>query len=316
MSNRIADLPDAGLAVAEDFGPRPLRVDLHCHSDASNEADEAVLNAIGCPESYSRPADVHAQARHRGMDFVTITDHDSLAGVLTLTGRQDVLVGEELTCYFPEDRCKIHLLLWGLTPADHGALQGVSADIYAVAEIVERRHLAHAVAHVLYRQNDRLERYHLERLILLFKGFEVLNGAHSVLHRQHLEPVLDDLTPAAITALETRHGLAARWPRPHVKARTGGSDDHGLFNVGRTWTEFPSDATTVDALLDCLRAGRCRPGGEAGSSLKLAHNFYGVGLRFHGQRVAGDAPSVVARGVGRRWATAATAGCGAGRSHE
>ena len=208
-----------------------------------------------------------------------------------------MIVGEELTCYFPEDRCKIHLLVWGLTPADHAALQRAAADIYAVAEIVEARQLAHAVAHVLYRQNDRLERFHLDRLILLFKGFEVLNGAHSVLHRQHLEPVLDALTPERIAAMAAEHGLAARWPQPHVKARTGGSDDHGLFNVGRTWTEFPPGATTVEAVLECLRSGRCRPGGEAGSSLKLAHNFYGVGVRYHGRRRAGGSGGTVLRAL-------------------
>ena len=27
------------------------RIDLHCHSNASNEASEAVLNAMRCPES-------------------------------------------------------------------------------------------------------------------------------------------------------------------------------------------------------------------------------------------------------------------------
>jgi glycosyltransferase involved in cell wall biosynthesis len=291
MSNRITDLAD------DDFGPRPVRVDLHCHTDASNEADEAVLNAIGCPESYSRPIEVYEQARRRGMDLVTVTDHDSLAGVATLAERSDVLAGEELTCYFPEDRCKIHLLLWGLTPADHDAVQAVAADIYAVAAEVERRNLAHAVAHALYRQNDRLELYHLERLVLLFKGFETLNGAHSALHREHLDPLLDGLTPSAIEELATKHGIAARWPRPHVKARTGGSDDHGLFNVGRTWTEFPSHATTPAAVLDCLRTGLCRPGGEAGSSLKLAHNFYGVGLRYQGGRSTGGTDTTVMRAL-------------------
>lgn len=50
------------------------RVDLHCHSRASSEADEALLSAIQCPESYSEPREVHAQAKRRGMDFVTITD--------------------------------------------------------------------------------------------------------------------------------------------------------------------------------------------------------------------------------------------------
>jgi glycosyltransferase involved in cell wall biosynthesis len=272
-------------AQAVPTSGRVLRADLHCHSEASNLTSEAMLKAIGCPESYSIPADIYAQAQRRGMDFVTITDHDSVEGVARLLDRSNVLMGEELTCYFPEDRCKIHLLLWGLTRADHTAIQAVADNIYTVADEVERRNLAHAVAHPVYRQNDRLERWHLERLILMFKGFETLNGSHSVLHRQSLEPVLDALTPASMCELASIHRMPARWPEPHIKTRTGGSDDHGLFNIGRTWTEFPATATTIDQLLDCLRTAKTRPGGEAGSSVKLAHNFYGVGVRYFQNKI-------------------------------
>ena len=272
--------------MASPIPNQPMRADLHCHSIASNEADEALLNAINCPESYSEPIEVYQQAKRRGMNFVTITDHDSLEGVLPLSSRPDVIVGEEVTCYFPEDRCKIHLLVWGLTKADHDAMQAVADDIYKVAEYVEAHQLAHAVAHPVYRQNDLLERWHLERLALLFKGFECLNGAHSALHREALEPFVDELTPERIDILSRRHGLAPRWPEPWIKSRTAGSDDHGLFNVGRTWTEFPPDATTVPALLQCIREGRCKPAGEAGSSMKLAHNFFSVGIRYYSRQIA------------------------------
>jgi glycosyltransferase involved in cell wall biosynthesis len=253
---------------------------------ASNEADEALLNAINCPESYSEPIEVYEQAKRRGMRFVTITDHDSIAGVVPLLNRADVLVGEEVTCYFPEDRCKIHLLVWGLTQADHDAMQAVADDIYEVAAYVEEKQLAHSVAHPVYRQNDVLERWHLERLALLFKGFECLNGAHSALHREALEPFVDELTAERIEMLSRRHGIAPRWPETWIKARTGGSDDHGLFNVGRTWTEFPPEATSVPAILQCIREARCKPGGEAGSSMKLAHNFFGVGIRYYARQLS------------------------------
>ncbi len=263
----------------------PRRVDLHCHSRASNEADEAVLLALQCPESYSKPQDVYRQARQRGMHFVTITDHDCIEGVAELLDRPDVIVGEELTCYFPEDGCKMHVLIWGITRADHDALQAMARDIYKVAEYIEHCRIAHAVAHPVYRQNDKLERWHLERLILLFKGFECLNGAHSTLHRQAFEPMLDALTPQSLQEISWRQELLPRWPEPWKKSRTGGSDDHGLFNIGRTWTEFPPECQTAEQVLTCLREGRCRPGGEAGSSVKLAHNFIGVGVRYFGDRL-------------------------------
>src|SRR5690242_6990240 len=94
--------------------PCPKRIDLHCHSLASNRPTDAMLQFIHCPECYSSPDEVYAQAKSRGMDFITITDHDTVDGVLTLDGRPDVLTGEEITCWFPEDHCKMHVLVWGI----------------------------------------------------------------------------------------------------------------------------------------------------------------------------------------------------------
>jgi glycosyltransferase involved in cell wall biosynthesis len=196
-----------------------------------------------------------------------------------------VIVGEELTCWFPEDQCKMHVLVYGITPEDHAHLQVVAKDIYEVARYLEERQIAHSVAHPIYRQNDRLERWHLERLLLLFKGFECLNGAHSPLHREAFEPLLEWLSKGEIEKLSAKHDLKPRWPEPWVKARTGGSDDHGLLNVGRTWTEFPPGTDSREQVLAALREGTCRPGGESGSSAKLAHTFYSVAVRYYGRHI-------------------------------
>ena len=261
--------------------PTGKRIDLHCHSDASNRAVEVLLDAMACPECYSTPAQVYEQAKNRGMDFVTVTDHDSIDGVTRLGTRDDVLVGEELTCWFPEDDCKMHVLVWGISPDQHARLQAIARNIYEVARYVCDERIAHAVAHPIYRQNDKLERWHVERLLLLFKGFECLNGAHSALHREAFEPLLDNLSRAGIARLAEKHNLEPLWPEPWAKARTAGSDDHGLLNIGRTWTEFPADTRSVTDVLQCLRDGTCKPGGESGSSAKLAHAFYSVGVRYY-----------------------------------
>ncbi|HMB96221.1 MAG TPA: glycosyltransferase, partial [Tepidisphaeraceae bacterium] len=176
---------------------------------------------------------------------------------------------------------KMHVLVYGLSRGQHESLQSLSKNIYDVADYIEQNRIAHAVAHPIYRQNDKLERWHLERLFLLFKGFECLNGAHSALHREAFEPLLDRLTKLDMTRLSETHGLAAHWPQPWIKARVGGSDDHGLLNVGRTWTEFPPDANTPDDILNYLRIGICQPGGEEGSSIKLAHTLYSVAVRYY-----------------------------------
>ncbi len=277
--NRMNAL-DAPVELPNATG-RGRRADLHCHSDASNKTGEAALNMIGCPESYSRPQEVYAQALRRGMDFVTITDHDSQEGVLQILDMPATLVGEELTCWFPEDGCKMHILVYGHTPEQHADLQRLAPNLYDVAEYFETHNLAHSVAHPIYRQNDKLERWHLERLLLLFKSFECLNGAHSPLHREAFEPLLESLTQTEIKRLSRVHHLRPRWPEPWKKGRTAGSDDHGLLNIGRTWTEFPQDVTTPEQVLQAIREGRTHPGGEAGSSVKLAHTFWGVAVRYY-----------------------------------
>jgi len=102
---------------------------------------------------------------------------------------------------------------------------------------------------------------------------------------KRLKPLLEWLSEGEIEKLSARHDLKPRWPVPWIKARTGGSDDHGLLNVGRTWTEFAPDIDTPAKVLDALREGRCRPGGESGSSAKLAHTFYSVGVRYYSRHI-------------------------------
>ena len=58
------------------------RADLHCHSTASAISKLGVQRALGLPECATPPDEVYALAKRRGMDFVTITDHDTIDGAL------------------------------------------------------------------------------------------------------------------------------------------------------------------------------------------------------------------------------------------
>ena len=57
-------------------------------------------HALGLPECATPPEEVYALAKRRGMDFVTITDHDTIDGALAIADRPDVFVSEELTAGF------------------------------------------------------------------------------------------------------------------------------------------------------------------------------------------------------------------------
>jgi hypothetical protein len=60
-----------------------MRCDLHVHSWYSGRAELPVLERVG-RECYSEPLDVYERARRRGMDLVTLTDHDTIEGALAL----------------------------------------------------------------------------------------------------------------------------------------------------------------------------------------------------------------------------------------
>lgn len=273
--------------------PARTRMDTHCHSSASSGPAVPVLKWIGCPESYSEPEAVYDQARARGMDFVTLTDHDTIAGGLKLVERgfQGFILGQEVTVVFPEDGCKLHVLVWGLSPAQAEELDRLDLrrDVYQFARWLRHHTLAHSLAHPIYNQNGKLSRWHLDRCALLFKNFETLNGAHAGTHRAALDRYLDHLTPGVVLKLVEDHGFEPLWPRIWEKGRTGGSDDHALLNVGRTWTSVRADdGETVADPVDFFRQvmhGRCEPGGAAGHGALLAHQLSAVGAHYAARRL-------------------------------
>src|ERR1700709_2352155 len=77
------------------------RVDMHCHSPSSQLAKLGVQRSLGLPECATPPEEVYELAKRRGMDFVTITDHDTIDGAAELASRHDDgFVSVELTAAF------------------------------------------------------------------------------------------------------------------------------------------------------------------------------------------------------------------------
>jgi glycosyltransferase involved in cell wall biosynthesis len=265
------------------------RMDMHCHSRASNGPAVAALGFIDCPECYSEPEQVYDQAKARGMDLVTLTDHDTIKGAQTLVERgfEGFIAGQEVTVYFPEDRCKLHVLVWDMSPQRDEDLNRLNLrdDVYQFAAWLRQYELPHALAHPLYMQNGRLRRWHIERAALLLRGFETLNGAHQVGHKGVLERFLQSLTPGRVSELIEEHGLEPLWPEPWQKAQTAGSDDHGLLNVGRTYTVVGNETgvplTDPRKFLDQVMRGHGVPSGTGGHSALLAHQLTTVGAHYY-----------------------------------
>src|SRR5437868_6042970 len=237
------------------------KCDLHLHSLHSARSEEWLFRRFDFPDSCSEPGWLHAQLLDRGLDFVTITDHDTIEGCLEIADLPQTFISEQVTTYFPQDACKIHLLVWGITETQHSDIVRLRENIFDLQAYLAKNAIAHAVAHPLYSINGMLQPSHLERLILLFKHFEGINGLRDALLSELSQTLLSGLTPEKIEQFANRHNLAPTHAEPWRKVLVGGSDDHGGKFLASACTETGA-AETVEDFLGEIRDGRCSANGE------------------------------------------------------
>jgi glycosyltransferase involved in cell wall biosynthesis len=254
-------------------------VDLHVHSKFSKRPSQWILQKIGCPESFTEPLDIYRIAKMRGMNLVTITDHNRIEGALAIAHLPDTFISEEITTYFPENRCKIHVLALNITEKQHADIQKVRQNIYALVDYLVDANIVHIVAHPLFSINERLTIEHFEKLLLLFKNFE-MNGARNDGTNECLQRILQHLTPKIIARLSDKHGIEPRMPTPWRKNITGGSDDHSSLNIARTYTEIPAAESRIEALNGILN-NRARVIRHPSTPLTFAHVLYGIAYQFY-----------------------------------
>ena len=207
------------------------------------------------------------------MDYVTITDHDAIAGCLKIAHLPRTFISEQVTTYFPNDPCKLHILVWGISEEQHREIEGVRDNIFELQRYLQAAQIAHAVAHPLYSVNGKLEAKHLEQLILLFKHFEGINGLRDALLSDLAQTLFKKLTPEKIDELANRHNLAPKHAEPWKKIFVGGSDDHGGQFAASAFTETPA-ARSAEKFLEFIRNGDCNARGHGGTPLILSHGFY------------------------------------------
>jgi glycosyltransferase involved in cell wall biosynthesis/predicted metal-dependent phosphoesterase TrpH len=238
---------------------------MHCHSTASQESKLGVQRAVGLPECATPPQEVYELAKRRGMDFVTITDHDTIAGVLEIADCPDVFISEELTAHFRGEPQAVHVLCYGITAEDHEWLQAHSGDVELCAGYMLEREIVCALAHPYYTVAAPLSARHRRRLAELFGVWEIRNGARA-----------RELNRPAATYVATRDGIGI-----------GGSDDHAGVDIGRTYTEAPP-ARTPREFLAHVRAGDVLARGDQGSAAKWAHAAIALAARSFGRAGSGS----------------------------
>jgi hypothetical protein len=179
------------------------------------------------------------------MSLVTLTDHDSIEGALTLAHLSDFFVSEEVTCLLPGGR-QLHLGVYDIDEARHAAIQARRQDAEALFAYLAEARIPTAVNHL----------------------FSALTGRRQVadLH----------LALNSVRLVETRNGMMPEETNRYARrtgaqlglAGVGGSDAHTLASVARAFT-IVRGARTREEYLAGLRAGHTIPAGGSGSYARL-----------------------------------------------
>ncbi len=227
-----------------------MKCDLHVHTIHSGMCTVPVLRHV-CRESYTEPGELYETLKRRGMDVVTVTDHDSIDAAEGLRCHADFFLSEEVTCTLPSGN-EMHLGVYGIEEWHHTELQRRRADFYSLLAFLREQRLFASVNHAFSALTGRRELGDFALFEEMGLALEVLNGA------------VPEVCNKAAAAFAT--GVAV----------CGGSDAHTLENAGRVWTEV-SSARTASEFLEGLRYRRASVCGAHGSYWKLTRDVLSIG---------------------------------------
>jgi len=248
------------------FADRRFRkADLHCHSVYSTFKYFRIANTR---DSYNRPEEVYRLAKERGMDYVTITDHDSIDGCLALLNRrpdlEDFFISEEVETWFPDTRQRIHVNVFDIDEKQHEEIARRRRNIYDLHEYIREEGILASANHMFqnYRMRNSPRRY-FEEMLRMFDVFEVKNGAMTSHHNRLVEDLM--------AVVREKRGAVSL---------VAGSDAHTLAPLARVYTV--AEAGSVRDFLDKVRRGACFVWGNEMGFRMLLSDVYRMVFRYYG----------------------------------
>ena len=217
-----------------------------------------VQRALGLPECATPPQEVYELAKRRGMDFVTITDHDTIDGALEIADLPDTFISEELTARFRGEPQAVHVLCFGITPGRPRVAAGARRRRRGLRRVPRLPAASSARWRIpFYAVAAPLSGRHRRRLAELFPIWETRNGSRA-----------RELNMPAAIYVETHGGIAV-----------GGSDDHAGIDIGRTFTRGAAGAPRRPSSSSTCAPVASTPRGEQGSAEKWAHAAMALAVR-------------------------------------
>ena len=247
-----------------------MKLDTHVHTTHSGYSTIRPLARV-MRESYNSVEGVYRLAKSRGMDLVTITDHDVISGVASIADRPDVITGCEVTACFPEDGVRLHLGVLGLDEPQHREIQRLRHDVSELLPYLREQRLFTSINHVASRINGSISAAHIAAVLPWVDGLEVRNGSR----------------------LASQNRTAAALSAAHRKVGVAGSDSHTGRGIGRTWIEAPAATTRAEFMR------RAQVGRRARRRRRRALLHDGVRHLPHGDRLLRGPDPPAGRGAGR-----------------
>jgi predicted metal-dependent phosphoesterase TrpH len=227
-----------------DFLRWIVRCDLHVHTIHSGMCTMPLLKNF-CRECYSEPGAVYETLRHRGMDLVTVSDHDSIGAAETLGRHPDFFLSEEVTCRMPSGN-ELHVGVYDITERQHMEITRLRDDLPRLVAYLNEQQIFYSVNHAFSALTGRRSVEDFVWFDGAFPGVEVRNG--------HLP--------------ERSNRLAEQMADRAGKSKVGGSDAHALRSLGSVCTNVPGARNKAEFFAG-LREGRSEVEGRSGNFRRL-----------------------------------------------
>jgi glycosyltransferase involved in cell wall biosynthesis len=213
------------------------------------------------------------------MSHVTISDHNTIDGALEIAHLPDTFISEEVTTYFPDDGCKVHVLAININETQHADISNIRKNIYELAKYLIKENILSIVAHPLYAINDKLTLAHFEQMLLLFQNFE-LNGARNSRENECLRLVMEQLNQDTFNRMAETHTIEPLFSKPWQKKLWGGSDDHSSLNIARSFTII-NDGNNPKILKGDRIFSDLDVISHPATPMTMGHNLYGIAYQYY-----------------------------------
>ncbi len=228
-----------------------MKCDMHVHTVHSGMCTIPVLDRIA-RESYADPRELYDVLKRRGMDLVTVTDHDSIDAAEALRHHPDFFLSEEVTATAPSGT-ELHVGVYDINERQHIQVQRRRRDLLSLVAYLNEQRLFFTVNHLFSGLTGRRTETDFALFAKMFPGMETRNGQ----------------------MLDAANRAAEQFAAEFNRAPVGGSDAHAVASAGTTWTEAPCSRSKREFLAAVAR-GHGRALGESGSVGKLTRDVFSI----------------------------------------